>query len=309
MENSQIIKKGKGVKPPYFYYVTSIIVVTIILVMLRVVFYFFDDAFFAYNRDIDFETLYILMDNGLMDYYKESSIGGFRAYYLYFWYFLFFPIYLFPFEIGVYIWDAFRLISAIYIAKNVDKITDNGTDKVIFLIMNGIGYFADAYLNNTNWLLNLLLFLSYIELKKDRKWLAGILFALATYKIVVILFPFVLLVVKKIKMKELIYYLIPSGILLLPYVIFPEYFWQMCYNWTYIEVEIASNMSLLLKIYLFSWQAFQTAQLMFFSLLILIFLENIKNPQWRHRYRMLIIVILTFLNLTFPIVLWPILYG
>jgi hypothetical protein len=34
-----------------------------------------------------------------------------------------------------------------------------------------------------------------------------------------------------------------------------------------------------------SWQAFQTAQLMFMGLMVLIFLINIKNERWRERFR------------------------
>ena len=170
------------------------------------------------------------MDNGLIDYYNASSIGGFRAYYLYYWYFLFFPIYILPLEIGVYVWDALRLITAIYVAKNVNKLTDNSTDKVIFFLITGIGFFADMYLNNTNWLIQIFLFQSYVALKNDKKWLSGLLFTLATYKIIVIVFPFILLIVKKIKLRNIAFFFIPFAFICIPYYIFPDYFLSMVYN-------------------------------------------------------------------------------
>ena len=177
---------------------------------------------------------------------------------------------------------------------------------VAFFILSGVGFFADAYLNNTNWLLGLLLFLSYSELEKDRKWIAGILFAIAMYKINIIAFPIILLIVQKIKFKDIIYFIVPLAILCIPYVIFPEYFIQMFHNWTFIENTGADQISLFMRIYLISWQAFQTAQLMFMSLLVLYFLINVKDEKWRDRLRIIIVAFLLILNLSFPLVLWQI---
>ena len=186
------------------------------------------------------------------------------------------------------------------------KITENKKDLVAFFILSGVGYFADAYLNNTNWLLGLLLFISYIELEKDRKWIAGILFAIAMYKINIIAFPIILLIVKKIKFKDVVYYIVPFGILCIPYLIFPDYLMQLYHNWTFIEHGIGGEVSLLMRIYLISWQAFQTGQLMFMSLMVLYFLVNVKDEKWRGRYRIIIVAFLLILNLSFPLVLWQV---
>ncbi len=294
--------------PIHVYYIYSIIIIAIFLTILRIIFYFYQDSFFSYNRDIDFKTLYVFMENGLANYYNTGSIGGFRAYYLYFWYFLFYPIYLLPINIGVYAWDVLRIISCIYVAKKINIISENSTDKVIFFILAGLGFFADAYLNNNNWLIQLLLFLSYYAWIKDKKWLSGILFSLGTYKIILIIFPFMLLIVKKINIKAFIYFFTPLVISCIPYMVFPQYFLSMYYNWTYMEIQ-SDSFNILLVIYLFSWQVFQTAQLLFEGLLILIFLEHIKTLKWRQRYRIMIIILLIGLNLSFPFILWPLLYG
>ncbi|MHA1842830.1 MAG: glycosyltransferase 87 family protein [Promethearchaeota archaeon] len=302
-----MIEKKKAI-PIYKYYLYSILIMATILTFLRIYFYFFQDPFFSYNRDIDFNTLYVFMESGLVNYYNTDSIGGFRAYYLYYWYFLFYPIYLFPVHVGVYIWDALRVIASIFVAKRIDSITENNVDKVIFFVLSGLGFFADAYLNNNNWLIQAFLVLSFDLLNEDKKWHAGLLFTLAMYKIIVIIFPFMLLIVKKIKLKDLIYYFLPLSIFFLPYLIFPDYFLAMYYNWTYMEIKV-EEMNFLLLIYLYCWQVFQTAQLMFEGFIILIFLENIKTFKWRKRYRILILTSLIALNTTFPFILWPLLYG
>lgn len=298
----------KRVVPVYMYYVYSILTITVILTILRIVFYFYQDPFFSYNRDIDFRTLHVFMENGLINYYEADSIGGFRAYYLYHWYFIFFPVYILPIEVGVYVWDIFRVVASIQVAKKISNITENATDKIIFLILSGLGFFADAYLNNNNWLIQLLLFHSYDALIKDRKWLSGLLFSLATYKIIIIVFPILLIIMRKLKLKNLFYHIVPLGILCIPYAIFPNYFLSMYYNWTYMEI-LPDDKNVFLMLYLYSWQIFQTAQLMFEGLLILIFLDNFKSLKWRKRFRLLILGLLIGLNLTFPIVLWPLLYG
>jgi len=289
------------------YYIAGIIGITIILIILRILFNLsgiYNEQVFL--RDVDFKTLYDLEGNGLIEYYDYPSIAGFRALYLWFWYFLFYPIYLLPIGIGVFVWDVLRLISSIYIGKNIYKITENTYDIVIFFILSGLGYFADAYLNNTNWLLQILLFEAYIQLKNDKKWLSGVFFALSCYKITVIIFPAILLIAKKIKFKQLIFYFIPLALLCIPYLIFPEYFWKMYYNWTYIEggQEYATN--IFIEFYLAIWQTFQTAQMMFMGLFLIIFLEGIKNKKWRSHFRWTILIFLLLMNISFPLLLWQI---
>ena len=265
MNESQPISTKQSGRPMYKYYIYGIIIGTAILIILRIIFYFDPSSRFAQLRDVDYKTLYDFIDGGLPNYYNQVSIGNYRPIYLYYWYFIFYLFYLMPLDIGVYVWDALRLISSIYIAKEIYRITEDKKDLIAFFILSGVGFFADAYLNNTNWLLGLLLFISYIQLEKDRKWIAGILFAIAMYKINIIAFPLILLIVKKIKFKDLLYFILPFAVLCIPYVIYPEYFMQMFHNWTYIENAGAEETSLFMTIYLISWQAFQTAQLMFMS--------------------------------------------
>ncbi|MHA1491076.1 MAG: hypothetical protein ACTSRI_15685 [Promethearchaeota archaeon] len=296
--------REKIVFPYYKYYAHSIVLMTIILTILRIIFYFFEIPFFTIFRDIDLITLRDWTNNGLVNYYSSSSIRGFRAIYLYYWNFIYYPIYIIPLEIGVYIWDAFRLITAIYIAKNVYQLSQNHVGIVFYFILSGLGYFIDGYLNNTNWLIQLLLFESFLALKKEKKILAGLLFTLACYKIIVIAFPFVLLITKKIKIKDLIYYFLPLIIICIPYFIFPDYLMQMLNNWFWIEGKDASNEPLMLQIYLLFWQGFQTAQLLFVSLIMLMFLGTIKEYKWRVRFRLTIFISLIILTFTFPIVLW-----
>ena len=274
------------------------------MIILRAVFYFEDGGRYEFLRDVDFRTFHNLLGNGIIDYYKHNSIDGYRGIYLYYWCFIYYPIWVLPAEIGLYVWDALRLIATLYIAKNLYKITEKKADLIAFFILSSIGYFADAYLNNSNWLLLLLLFLSFIEFKNDRKWLSGILFAIAMYKINVIIFPFVLLISKEIKIKDLLYYVIPFGLLCIPYIIFPEYLSQLLYNWSYVEGGGANDPSILISLYMISWQAFQTAQLMFLGLIVLILVMNINNEQWRNRTRVFLVLFIIILNLTFPIVLW-----
>lgn len=200
-------------------------------------------------------------------------------------------MYLIPLEIGVYIWDGFRIISNVYVVKNAYKliIKENNLAErrfdyiVIFLTLNFFGFFFDAYLNNSNWLIQLFLFQSFIQLKKGRKGRSGLFFFLAAYKINVIIFPIMLVVVKIIKFKDLKYYFLPWLIACIPYVIFPSYFLQMLSNWIYLEGPVKENMSFWLELYLILWQAFQTAQLMYVSLIFMIFFQKISVDyrKWR----------------------------
>ena len=291
----------------HLYYIAGIIGVAIILIIMRIIFDL-SETFYELSllRDVDFKTLYDLQENGLFEYYDHPSIAGFRALYLYFWYFLFYPVYLLPPEIGVYVWDGLRLLSSIYIAKNIYKITENSLDIILFFILSGLGFFADMFLNNTNWLLQLLLFESYLMFEKDKKWLAGIFFALACYKITIVVFPFILLLVREVRFKDLLYFLLPFFILCIPYLIFPEYFFKMFYNWTYVEAGEQQATNIFLKIYLMFWQTFQTAQMMFIGLFLITFTVNISNPKWQSYLRWLIFIFLILMNLSFPLILWQI---
>ncbi len=225
-------------KSYFIIYLIIIILITLILIALRIIFYVFQEgstgSFFIdlliRNRDLNFKTNYDLMNNGFLLYYEENPLTDEKAIYLYFWYFIFYPFYSLPLEVSVYIWDLLRFISTIYIAIKLKNVIETKRDLLYFLLFSGIGYFADMYLNNTNWLIQLLVYGSYIQLEKDKKVFSGILFTLASFKITLILIPFIFILIKKIKWKDLIYYLLPLILICLPYIIFPGYFLSMVSN-------------------------------------------------------------------------------
>jgi len=127
-------------------YIYLIILITVILTGLRIIFYFISvetlsENNFLYiiirNRDLNFRTLYDLMDNGIIHFYRENPITQDKALYLYFWYFFFYPFYTIPFEISIYIWDLLRLFSTIYIATSINKITEDQREISFFFLGNG----------------------------------------------------------------------------------------------------------------------------------------------------------------------------
>lgn len=269
------------------YYIYGIIVITVILMIIRISIYFIELDDIATTlvfggRDADLHLLFNSMDDGLVNFYESENP------YLYFAYILFFPIYIIPFEISVYIWDFLRLISVIYIVKNIYKITDDKNDLYVFYFFSIIGYLVDGFLNNSNWLILFLLFESYIQLKKDRKILSGILFTLTTYKIILLIFPFALIISKKIKLKGLVYYFVPFFLICLPYLIFPNYFSEMLSNWRYESKDVYYQ-----NILFISWRVFQTAQLLFISYIVLIFLDSL---QWnKNKVRILLCILLVLI--------------
>ena len=211
--------------PIHKYFIYIFVAITISFIMLRIILYFFEiSPWIKETKDIDFKILLEGMENGLIDFYDPITVSDWPPYYLYFWYYLFFYIYIIPTGglIGVYVWDVLRLILIILVIKDSPKVFKNKKNLLIFYIFGTVGYSIDAYYNNVNFLIVFLLFYSFIYLEKDKKWIAGILFTLATFKITAILFVPVLLVVRKIKFKDLIYYLIPFAIICIPYIIFPE---------------------------------------------------------------------------------------
>jgi len=275
-------------------YLIIIIVITSVLIAFRIIFSIFQEestgSFFIdlliRNRDLNFKTNYDLMHNGFIHYYEENPLTNDKAIYLYFWYFIFYPFYSLPLEVSVYVWDLLRFISTIYVAIKLKKIIEDKRDLLFFLLFSGIGYFADMYLNNTNWLIQLLLYGSYIQLEKDKKVFSGILFTLATFKITLILIPFIFILIKKIKWKDLIYYLLPLILICLPYIIFPGYFLSMISNW-YTSAEASTSLPIL-NFFLIIWRLIQPAQLMFVSILVVILILNIKNEKIKYRISSLI---------------------
>ena len=288
-------------------FITYAIIITLLFVGMRIAFFFFPDGKPLYLlRDVDFRILHVQMNNGLINFYKDVTFRDLtvRSFYLYYWYFLFFPIYLIPVEIGLYVWDALRLCVSIYIAKNISKITTEKKDLIFFYLINGLGFLADSYLNNINWLIQILIFQSYIYLKRDKKWLSGILFALAMFKINLFIYPLILIIVKELKVKKLYYYVIPFVLLCLPYIIFPDYLYQLVYNWTQPPFNETQETILILRIYNILWKAFQPAHLMFLSFIAIIFIVNLKSKKWQNFMRNTIFIFIVILNLSFPFILW-----
>jgi len=292
------------------YIIYLLAIITIFFIILRILLYFFDILpWIKETKDIDFKILLEGMNNGLVNFYDEVPISGWPPYYLYFWYFLFFPIKIIPTDglIGVYVWDVLRLVLTILIIRESPKMFKNKKDLLIFYIFGIVGYSIDAYYNNVNFLIAFLLFYSFVYLERDKKWIAGILFTLATFKITAIVFIPVLLISRKIKLKDLVYFLIPFTIICVPYMIFPEYFLQMITNWGHSDAEIQG----ILFIDSIIWKALQPSHLMFIGLLLIIFMENIKNLERKNLYRVVLVSIITvyYVYLTTIVFILPVLIA
>ncbi len=280
----------------FLIYISIIIIISLILIVLRILFYFFQDdigeIFFLdlliKNRDLNFKTNYELMDNGIIYYYENSSSLDKSAMYLYFWYYLYYPFYIIPLDISLYIWDLLRFISTLYIAFKIRIITENKKDLFFFFVFSGFGYLADMYLNNTNWLIQFFLFESYIQINRNRKWLSGILFTFATFKIIILVVPFILIVINKIKTKNVIYYFLPLLLVCIPYLIFPHYFLSMIFNW-FQSISIGDNISFI-DIFLNIWRLIQPAHLMFISIIVLFMVINIKNELKKKKIELFIYI-------------------
>ena len=273
------------------YVMIILAMITISFIILRIFINFFDILpWIEETKDIDFIILLEGMDNGLVNFYDDVSISGWPPYYLYFWYFLFFPIKIIPTDglVGVYVWDMLRLVLTILIIRESPKMFKNKKDLHIFYILGIVGYFIDAYYNNVNFLIAFLLFYSLVYLEKDQKWIAGILFSLATFKITAIVFLPLLLIARKIKWKDLIYFLIPFVLIFVPYIIFPDYFLQMITNWGHSDAKIHG----LLIIDSIIWKALQPSHLMFIGLLLIMFMENIKNEERKNLYRVILVSVI-----------------
>ncbi|UCC20789.1 MAG: DUF2029 domain-containing protein [Promethearchaeota archaeon] len=304
------LKKQKSLIPIYF--ISFFTIITIILIFIRIFFPGISE-WVNETKDIDFKILIEGMNNGLVNFYDPISISDWPPYYLYFWYFLFFPIYL-PIYldpnnliIGIYIWDLIRLGLTIIIVREAPKVYKEKKDLLIFYILSIVGFTIDAYYNNVNFLILFLLFYSYFFLERGNKWISGILFTFATFKITALLYLPVLLIVRKIKWKDLIYYMIPFIIICIPYIIFPNYFLQMFNNWLTPDGQIQG----LLIFDSIMWKALQPSHLMFIGLLLIIFLENLKNEDRKNLYRIIFVSIITiyYIYLTTIVFIIPVILG
>ncbi|MFW9952143.1 MAG: hypothetical protein ACFFKA_18635, partial [Candidatus Thorarchaeota archaeon] len=102
--------------PFYKYFIGFFILITSFFIIVRILAINFTLPYLIeISRDVDFNILLRGLKNGLIDFYNPivmpPGIPDWPPYYLYFWYFMFYPMGLLPFEVGVYIWDAFRLIT------------------------------------------------------------------------------------------------------------------------------------------------------------------------------------------------------
>ncbi len=280
----------------HLYFIYIFVIITFSFIILRIFLYFFEiSPWIKETKDIDFKILIEGMNNGLINFYDKITISEWPPYYLYFWYFIFFPVYILPYNlyIGVYVWDVLRLILSIYVIREASKIFENKKNLIIFYIFGTVGYSIDAYYNNVNFLIVFFLFISYRYLEKDKKWLAGIFLTLAAFKITVIVLIPILLIIKKIKWKDLIYFLIPILIICIPYLIFPDYFFQMINNWRYSDSEIKG-------IFFFEsilWKALQPSHLMFIGLLLIIFIENLKDDKIKRIFQIILVSAITILEI------------
>jgi len=268
------------------------IIITTALIILRIISIFYEiSPWVETTRDIDFKILIEGMDNGLINFYEEISITDWPPYYLYFWYFLFFPIYIIPFNIsiGVYIWDVLRLILTIIVVRKAATVFKSKKDLLIFYIFGTIGYTIDAYYNNVNFIIVFLLFFSFYFLINEKYWKAGVLFTLATFKITAIVFLPVLLIIKKLKWKDLKYFLTPFLLIIIPYIIFPDYLLQMVKNWGHSDTEIKG----ILFFDSVLWKALQPSHLMFIGLLFIIYIENIKDAIKKKYLRIILVSLIS----------------
>ena len=101
-----------------------------------------------------------------------------------------------------------------------------------------------------------------------------------------IVIPFIFILIKKIKLKDLIYYFTPLILICIPYIIFPGYLLSMISNW-YTSAETSTSFPIL-NFLLIIWRLIQPAHLMFVSIIVVILILNIQNEKKRYRIKSLI---------------------
>ncbi|NVM44028.1 MAG: DUF2029 domain-containing protein [Candidatus Lokiarchaeota archaeon] len=282
-----------------------LIATAIVLFISRIVVNILDlPLFLDGSRDVDFRILLLGLENGLIDFYDPvfvpEGVPDWPPYYLYFWYFIFYPMGLIPFEIGVYVWDILRLIISSYIVLKAFKIIKNRTNLLWFYFTVLVGFIIDGWYNNCNFLLIFFLLLSYTSLENDKKWVSGIFFALSTIKINSVLFIPVLLLTKKIKFKDLIYYIVPFAALCLPYIIFPDYLFQMLNNWSNSTPGIQG----LTPLDPIIWKAVQPSHLMFLGFMLIIVFEHLMQYEKGQKFRTIVVSVLIFFYIYISITVW-----
>ena len=285
--------------------VILLVTLTIFLFIMRFVVKVFDfPILLGDSRDVDFNILLEGLKNGLVHFYDPvpvpPGVPDWPPYYLYFWYFIFYPMGLMPSDISVVIWDLLRLVISSYIVLKGFKIIKIRLNLLWFYLTIFIGFLIDGWYNNCNFLIMFFLLMSYMSLEKDKMWLSGIFFALSTIKINSILFLPVLLITKKIKLKDSIYYIIPFSILCLPYAIFPDYLFQMLTNWGNSTPGI-QGLTFLDPII---WKAIQPSHLMFLGFIFVIIFEFLEQYKRGHQIRTIIFLIFSIFYLYISLTVW-----
>ena len=273
--------------------VILLVSITIFLFITRILFNIFEfPSLFEGSRDVDFEILLLGLKNGLVNFYDPvavpEGVPDWPPYYLYFWYFIFYPMGLLPFDVSGYRQKGRRTGRRCYIVIKGFKIIKNRTNLLWFYFTIAVGFLIDGWYNNCNFLIVFFLLFSYTSLEKDKMWLSGIFFALSMIKINSLLFIPVLLIVKKIKVKDVIYYVLPSILLCLPYIIFPDFLLQMLNNWTNTTPGI-QGLTFLEPII---WKAVQPSHLMFLGFMFIIIFENLEKYKKRDQIRNALVLIL-----------------
>jgi len=101
--------------------------------------------------------------------------------------------------------------------------------------------------------------------------------------------------------------LVPFLLICIPYIIFPNYFFQMFENWFHSDEEIKG----IFIIESIMWKALQPSHLMFIGLLLIIFLENVTNEDRKNLYRLILvsIIALYYVYLTTIVFIIPVVFG
>ena len=272
--------------------VLLLIATTIFFILARILIIYFDFPYLIEaSKDNDFRNLVR---------WNQQGLDNYPPYYLYFWYFIFYPFGVLDPFISATIWDLLRLIITSYVAYKIYFMITCRIDlKAIYLLIY-IGFINDGWYNNCNFVLMLFFYLSYKFLEEDKKWASGIFFALSTLKINSIIYLPVLLIMKRIKLKELFYYLIPFGLLLLPYIIFPDYTILLFTNWTKGTPGIEGD----LPIVPILSKVIQPSQLLYFSIILIIILQGIINKKRHKQIRKAIFTFIAIISAFVIIVVW-----
>ena len=138
-------------------------------------------------------------------------------------------------------------------------------------------------------------------------WVSGIFFALSAIKINSILFIPVLLLARKIKAKDLIYYVLPFILLCLPYILFPDYLLQMLNNWTNTTPGI-QGLTFLDPII---WKAVQPSHLMFLGFMLIIIFESLENYKKKDQIRnaLVLILIAFYIYISIVVIILPAIFN